>query len=273
MRGMRSWARGATVVLATVAMVGAGAAPALAAPPGNDVARRAVPIYVPLTLRQDTTEATTDAIDAKANRYCGAPATDASVWYSYTPDTDQVLIIDVSRSDYSAGVLVTTGGSLGLVGCGPITVLVSLTAGQTYYIVAFDDQLDGGGNGGNLVISFLDGGGTPTVDVNVNPNGRLDGQGNALVRGSYTCTNGDSIELFGDLLQLRLVAVRGSFGFVEDGTCDGVRRTWPALVEPTTGRFGTGEALLTTFGFVCGRFLCSEGYAERVIRLRAATSG
>lgn len=262
--------RTTVTVLAALALVGASAAPALAAPPGNDIARRAIPVEVPQQLRQDTTEATTDAQDAVVNTYCGAPATDASVWYTYTPDVNRVLVIDMSRSDYTAGALVTTGGALGLVGCGPITVLVELQAGVTYYIVAFDDQTDGGGNGGNLVISFVDGGGSPVVDLQINGNGRVDSQGNAQIKGTYTCTNSGRIELSGELLQLRAVAVRGSFSFVDQDTCDGVRRTWRATIEPTSGRFTTGEALVTSFGFACGRFLCAEGYDERVIQLRAA---
>ena len=59
----------------------------------------------------DTTEATTDADDAQFNASCGAPATDASVWYTLV-GTDEVVIVDVSGSDYSAGVLVGMFGAV-----------------------------------------------------------------------------------------------------------------------------------------------------------------
>src|ERR1700738_5024501 len=84
-----------------------GAAPAHAAAPTNDTFGGAVPIgSVPFTTSADTSQATTDADDANANAICGAPATDASVWYSTTPATDGGLVVDVSRSSYTAGVLV-----------------------------------------------------------------------------------------------------------------------------------------------------------------------
>ncbi|CAN5759318.1 hypothetical protein BH18ACT7_BH18ACT7_25060 [soil metagenome] len=160
--------------------------------------------------------------------------------------------------------------ALEIVACGPLTVLFSATAGETYYVLAIDDQSDGGGNGGQLQISFLDAGPTPSVTLSVNPNGRVDSRGNALVHGSYTCENGESLELFGDVLQLRLIAVRAFFDTVITGQCDGTRHTWRAVADPVQGRFTTDKALVTTFGFVCGQFLCADGYAERVVRLRAA---
>ena len=50
-----------------------------------------------------TTGATTDADDAQLNTTCGAPATDASVWYSLQ-GSGKGVVADVSSSDYSAGV-------------------------------------------------------------------------------------------------------------------------------------------------------------------------
>lgn len=57
----------------------------------------------------DTTEATTDGDDAQLNETCGAPATDASVWYAFVAGSDAVVVVDVSQSGYSAGVLVGVG--------------------------------------------------------------------------------------------------------------------------------------------------------------------
>lgn len=271
---MNGWRRcwvATSVALACVAMT---TAPALAAPPSSDTIENATPATIGFTASQDTTQATTDDDDAQLNLSCGAPATDASVWYRYDAATDANVIVDVSASDYSAGVLVGVGqpGALETVACGPLTVLFSATAGQTYYILAIDDQSDGGGNGGQLNIQILDAGPTPSVTLSVNWTGRVDAKGNALVQGSYTCENGEALELFGDVLQLRLVAIRASFDAVITGMCDGTRHTWKAVADPIRGRFTTGSALVTTFGFVCGEFLCADGYAERVVRLRGARS-
>src|SRR4051812_44245666 len=81
---------------------------ALAAVPTNDAKGGIESLSVPDTLTLDTREATTDPDDAAMNPAdCGAPATDASVWYSLTGSGSWVAI-DVSESTYSAGVLVTT---------------------------------------------------------------------------------------------------------------------------------------------------------------------
>jgi hypothetical protein len=79
------------------------------------------------------------------------------------------VVIDVSQSNYSAGVLVGVGtqGNLETVTCGPGTVGFFAAAGTTYYVLATDDQLDGGGNGGLLNISFNEAPPAPTVDIAV----------------------------------------------------------------------------------------------------------
>jgi hypothetical protein len=132
------------------------AVPVLAAAPSNDTFGGATVIgSLPFTDTLDTTEATTDATDQEANADCGAPATDASVWYTVTASSDDGLAVDVSQSDYSAGVIVVTGspGSFTFVTCGPGAVEFPTVNGETYSIVAFDDQQDGAGNGGTLVIN------------------------------------------------------------------------------------------------------------------------
>src|SRR5829696_2832942 len=61
---------------------------ALAAPPANDTFPNATTATIGFSESLDTTEATTDADDAQLNESCGAPATDASVWYALE-GTDQ----------------------------------------------------------------------------------------------------------------------------------------------------------------------------------------
>ena len=110
---------------------------ALAAPPANDAFANATQALIGFSEVLDTTEATTDSDDAQLNESCGAPATDASVWY-VLQGTDQGIVVDVSQSNYSAGVLVGVGtqGNLQTVACGPGTVGFFATAGTTYYVLA-----------------------------------------------------------------------------------------------------------------------------------------
>src|ERR671913_1642919 len=147
----------ATTALLTLTTVVATAAPALAAPPSNDTyAGRTIVASVPFTQTLDTTEATTDADDVELNAQCGAPATDASVWYQVTAQADGGLVVDVSESSFSAGAIVATGspGNWTVVTCGPGAVGWTAVAGETYTILVFDDQGDGGGNGGVLNVTI-----------------------------------------------------------------------------------------------------------------------
>ena len=149
--------RAARAIIATIGLgttVALAASPALAAAPTNDVFAGAAPLAVGPAQALDTSEATTDADDAEANQNCGAPATDASVWYSSTPAVNGGVIVDVSWSSYTAGVIVATGAP-GSPFAGDLQPRVRDLRGRprtTYSILAFDDQLDGSGNGGTLQI-------------------------------------------------------------------------------------------------------------------------
>jgi hypothetical protein len=183
------------------------------------------------------------------------------------------VVVDVSQSDYSAGVLVGVGspGSLELVACGPGTVGFAAEAGTTYYILAIDDQQDGAGNGGTLRISITEAPPPPTVDITVDPIGRVNGRtGEAFLTGTYTCTNADFIDVFGEARQSIGVrgAVVGFFGFFDEGTCDGTVHTWSAIVVPEDGKFAGGKTMTVTFALACGVFECADGYVEQTVKLR-----
>jgi len=251
--------------------LGGSASPVLAAPPGNDVFTGATPATVGFSEVLDTTEATTDSDDAQLNANCAAPATDASVWYALD-GTDTGVVVDVSQSDYSAGVLVGVGsqGSLELVTCGPGAVAFFAVAGTTYYVLAIDDQFDGGGNGGSLSISFNEAPPPPTVDITVNRFGRVNARtGVATISGTYTCTNGDFIDVFVDARQnVGRFAILGSGGFFDFGTCDGSPHTWAADVFPQNGKFAGGKTITVTFAISCGIFECGVGFVEQKVQLR-----
>ena len=248
------------------------AGPVLAAAPSNDTFGGATVVSPGFSESLDTTEATTDADDAEANvADCGAPATDASVWYSLTAATDGGAFVDVSASDYSAGVIVVTGtpGSFAFVGCAQGGVAFGTVAGETYSILAFDDQLDGSGNGGTLEISIGDIPPPPVVDVTVDPVGHFQSKtGMATISGTVTCTGGT--DFAGIEVSLRQSVGRfivSGFGSTEFA-CDGTTQAWSVDVFPDNGTFKGGRTASVTIAFACGPFDCSEDVEETTVKLR-----
>jgi hypothetical protein len=245
---------------------------AAAAPPTNDTFAGATPATIGFSQELDTTEATTDADDAQLNATCGAPATDASVWYAFTTAADTGVVVDVSQSSYSAGVLVGVGtpGNLTTVTCGPGTATFRAAAGTTYYVLAIDDQFDGGGNGGTLRISFNPGPPPPTLDITVDRFGRVDARtGVATITGTYTCTSADSISVFvGATQDFGRFTVSGSGAFFDGLTCDGTTRSWSADVFPQGGKFAGGKAMTVTFAVSCGPLQCAFDFEELTVQLR-----
>jgi hypothetical protein len=258
----------AALVLATLVT---SAGTALAVAPGNDVyGGRTVVGAIPFTDSMDTTQATTDSNDSNLNAECGAPATDASVWYEVTAVADGGLAADVSSSTYSAGVIVATGspGNWSLVTCGPEAVGWTATAGTTYAILVFDDQGDGVGNGGtlNLTIDVIPP--PPTVDITVNPFAAFNSDtGSATVSGTLVCTGAEFAGLETSLSQR--VGRFTIHGFGSSGAvCDGTMQTWTAEVLPENGKFAGGKAATVTFAFACGAFDCGISFEEHTVQLR-----
>jgi hypothetical protein len=241
---------------------------AAAAPPSNDTFAGATPVMPGFSEELDTSEATTDADDAQLDGPCGA--TDASVWYALTAVADTGVIVDVSQSSYSAGVVVGVGtqGNLDLVACGSTRVGFFVAAGTTFYVLAVDTQLDGGGNGGTLRISFNESP-LPTVDVTIDPVGRVNARtGIATINGTYTCI-GDRIDVEGEVRRdVGQHTIHGLFGFSDLSTCDGTTRSWSAEVFPDNGRFAGGKAVTVTTAFSCNFFECDGDVEERTVQLR-----
>lgn len=270
---MRS--RRAFTAVAVCAFVVLQAVAAWAAAPANDAIGGAIEIgAIPFSDSVDTTEATTDADDAALNENCGAPATDASVWYELA-GTGGDVFVDVSGSDYSAGVLVGAGspGSLEIVACGPGAVGFFAESGTDYFILAIDDQLDGGGNGGQLSISVDVPPPPPEISITVDPRGTFNSRnGKATVSGTATCS-GEGIEfssLDGQLSQRAgRVIIRGFF-FTEL-VCDGAMHPWTAEVTADNGLFKGGNATVLANAFACNAFSCGEDSVEQEVRLKSGT--
>jgi len=146
----------ACVVITATLLATAAAGTAWAAPPPNDTFAGAKVISsLPFSEELDTTQATGDETDAQVESACGVGANvSASVWYAFTPSTNQIITVDTSGSDYWAVVGVVTGlpGSFSPVLCGPLDgpTFVAL-AGETYYLDVA--SLGGSGAGGTLRLS------------------------------------------------------------------------------------------------------------------------
>lgn len=247
------------------------AAPVAAVPPSNDQITGATPIAsVPFSVVQDTTEATTDAVDAEANAQCGAPATLASVWYSITPAGDTTFVADTAGSDYSAGLMAVTGspGNLQVVNCGPGNIVFPASAGVTYFLMAFNDTSDV--NGGELHLSVAEALPPPEVFVTIAPVAHFDPRtGRATVSGTYTCTGqADFIQLGGQLEQpVGRFLIRG--GFAAEGlACTQGTEAWTATVIPDNGKFAGGRGTATAFLFACNFFGCGDAQADARVRIR-----
>jgi hypothetical protein len=245
---------------------------ALAAAPSNDTFPNATVVSAGFSETLNTSQATTDSDDAQLNGSCGAPATDASVWYAIQ-GTDSTVVVDVSGSDYSAGVLVGTGtqGNLSTVACGPGSVAFYAAAGTTYYILAIDDQQNGDGlNGGtlNLSINQIF---SPVVDsFTVNSYGTVNTRtGVATISGTYACSHADFMDVFVDAHQpVGRFTILGSGEFFDFNTCDGATHTWAAQVIPQNGKFAGGKTMTVSFATSCGPLECAYGYAEQKVQLR-----
>ncbi len=266
----RGWRFG--VFLMAVGLVAlAGAPAAFAAAPSNDTFGGATVISsLPFSDTVDTTEATTDADDAQANASCGAPATDASVWYALTGDGTSVEV-DVSGSDYSAGVLVATGteGSLTTTTCGPGSVAFTAESGTTYYILAFDDQLDGSGNGGQLSIVVSEFVPASVDAITVNHIARFHKDGSATVSGTVTCSGSVQFAEI-DLSMTQTVgrAKVNGFGSTNDVTCDGTSQPWSLVVSGDNGLFRGGKAKVSVDAFVCDAFNCTDSFIDATVSLK-----
>ena len=244
-------------VVPAVALVAitAYAAPAAAAPPPNDAWTGAIPLTLNTTVQLDTRQATTDAVDKAVNADCGAPYTKASVWYRLTTSADRRVTVDVSGSDYSAGVIVTRGRPTNrdVVTCGPGSVGFRASAGVRYYLLAFSDTSR---NGGHLVLR-IERLAPATVDMEVAPDGAVNHDGIAFVSVKLRCAHADYVDGFTRLTQsFGHLKVRAFASLPSDLACDGRWHTAGFVFDSDTGLFGPGQ---TTFdaGFeACNDFGC-----------------
>ena len=246
-----------------------GAAPAWAAAPSNDTVAGAVTISsLPFDSTVDVSDATTDALDATLNEQCGAPATLGSVWYTYSaPAGVAGVVLDVSQSSYSSGVIVAEPDGIGgyvVDVCGPGTVGFQTQEGTTYTILAFNDTV---GSTGGFIRLQAEAAIVPTLTLAVNPTGKVDRYGNALISGTYTCSGAEWVSLDASVTQrVGRFAIQGD-GFTGSEVCDGASYAWSVLVTPYNGKFAGGKAVTVTYAFGCGALFCADSFASQTVRL------
>jgi Family of unknown function (DUF6299) len=252
------------------ALVPLAAGSANAAPPDNDESTGAIVLHLGDQINEDTTQATTNAGDDALNANCGAPATNASVWFRYSPAKDRNVVLDVTGSDYSAGMMVFKGipTADSLIACGPGSVGIRGKAGKTYYVMAFSDT---DVIGGNLVLTIKNAP-TPHVHVTIAKHGLAFHGGAAQIHGTYRCTHSESFAG----LQTHLLQRAGRLKIQADSgtnvTCDGAPHPWSTRLVSPVGTYAKGPARAKALIFSCGVIQCSHVRVKRHVHLRWATS-
>lgn len=228
-----------------------------ATPPGNDKPAGAVALNLGDTYPEDTSAATTGSFDATLNEVCGAPYTNASVWFTYTPKSDGAFLLDMSASDYEGGIMVfARKPSQGTFrGCGPEELAINGKAGRKYAIMVFSDSTT---KGGNLSLSLEKGPPPPTFSATMNSTGRAYQDGRASITGSFTCTNSSFTYANGTLLQIwKRVKILGYYGKDFDSSlCDSTSHSWRKVVTSDNGLYAAGDASATFVGHACGLVRC-----------------
>lgn len=236
------------------------AAPALAAPPGNDTWRHADRIRLGDKIVQSTVDATQQRIDRRVNRDCGAPTVGASVWFRYRASVPRRLMLNASQSGYSVGLMVFRGrpSPRSLIACGPVEVGFRARAGQRYFVMAFADSRR---TGGRLALS-LDQVRRPTLSVELGDTAVLDDSGTITLTGTTRCTNAGFGGVDATLRQLvgRFYVI--GYTFAETGVCDGTTRELELTLTSDNGIFGTEPATVDVFASACGPFRCADVVIE-----------
>ena len=223
-------------------------------------------IHVDQTVEQDTTQATTDAQDKRLNGGCGAPKTNASVWYKIPLKHDRNFILSTKGSDYSGGFLVFDGAPTpqSLVACGPRRGGVNGAAGHTYWVMVISDTAK---QGGHLVMTVKKAPPPPRVRVHVARVGLAYRGGAARLHGTYFCKNGNADKaVFGTIMQ-RVGRLKIPAGFDTGIRCNGKWHHWSARAVSRTGIYDRGPARVRVSIFACSPFDCREATVHRHIRL------
>jgi hypothetical protein len=191
-----------------------------------------------------------------------------SVWFAYTPASNQELRIDTSGSSYSTAGAVLTGtpASFSAVSCFLGSTSFQASQGTTYYIDLLQNPA---GNGGTLSLSV-----TQLVPPNpvltVDSTGTFDSKsGAATVSGTASCSAGASAFLFGSLTQSvgRIATISGFGSPVTPIVCDGTPHPWSLVATPSSGLFKGGHATASVNMSACS-FTCAFQQVTQTVQLK-----
>lgn len=256
-------------IAAALMMLAVVVSPVAAAPPGlaNDEPSGAIAVTsLPFSTTQSTSKATANDADAG----CGAGGQDqATVWYTLTLDSATRVLIDTAGSAYFAGVNVYTAGpGSEILTCVGGAAVFDAAAGQTYYIMIAD--IDGGRNGGRLVVSMTEGPPAIELGLSLDPSTGFDSAtGTLTVTGTVTCNvTADFVDVNVEASQTTGRFTTRGFGGTSTGCSAGETVAWSAEVVGENGTFGTGNTVINATAFGCDAFSCDEATTSQTVRIR-----
>ena len=266
-----SLCRLAVVLVAAVPALLLSAGTAAAAAPSNDEISAAteigqLPFFDAVDLSQATWNFSTDSSFCTFNQ-------SQSVWYTFTPPTDQTVAFDTSASPSFLAVDVLTGspGALTQVGCGGPRMsggsglVLNLIGGTQYWVMVSP------GCCGAQPTAFLRLAVYPAVAPQATisaTGGSKDQGGNATINGTVDCTGivVAPTQLTGNVRQSvgRLSSVTADFS-TPTSCAPGL--TWQALAQPAAGKFVGGPVTVNATVQLCNLAGCSTPSTTAVIRL------
>jgi hypothetical protein len=191
-----------------------------------------------------------------------------SLWYQITPQTSGPIAFDIAGSSNGEEILdVFTGtpGSLTNVGCGAFGLIVNVTVGTTYWIMASDPCCITGGSLNFTVYPPV----APQATLTVNTTATVDRGGNALISGTVNCTgfipNPGSVT--GNVRQVYKRIYSITANFTATSGCSGAQ-AWSALAQPTTGGFAQGYVTVNASASLCNMAGSANPSITKVIRLK-----
>ena len=261
----------------------------LAAAPGNDdIGSPTVVDVLPYADGPyDTTEATTGATDPSG---CITDTPDSStVWYEFTPVSDEHYAADTFGSDYDTTLYVGTpdgSGGIDVIACNDDAVdLQSAVAwdavGGTTYLLVVGTCCGGGvvgeaGGGGSLTFHLDLAPPAPTIDLTIDARGSFTKAGLAVIRGTIACTGlneitvedttGGMISVVGSQRVGRRTFNGDGSGF--EGPCPSTPTAWEIAIASSSGKFGGGSIQVEAFANGCGPIECVEVSASRTVQLK-----
>jgi hypothetical protein len=244
----RRWFRPALALALVLAFSLSGAPAAWAVvPPNNGFDNATVITSLPFSDSLDTTDAT----KANDDPDCSGAEDSHTVWYSFTPAADTDVSANTFGSDYDTTLSAYTGtrGALSQVACSDDSadslqsaILFTASAGVTYHLMvaSFD-----GASGGAMVLSVAVAPPPLRMRITIGPNGSVNADGVARIRGTLTCSRrANPVNLFGSLRQERRTSV--TLGYFDVAVrCSAGSQRWRARVVGETGFYRDGRARAT----------------------------